>query len=174
MYRTTASATAPACWSSIAACRARPEAQLPKVSATIGALIAQTAQRLETEAVIHRMAQVDEMTELDNRAHFYAQLNRHCALSHREVRRFALIFIDLDRFKPINDAFGHEAGNAVLHEFARRLRELAPPPARVGRLGGDEFAVLVPDSGDEQALARPGGRRVSPPPAAPSVTQAWR
>jgi len=131
----------------------QPEAQLPKVSATIGALIAQTAQRLETEAVIHRMAQVDEMTELDNRAHFYAQLNRHCALSHREVRRFALIFIDLDRFKPINDAFGHEAGNAVLHEFARRLRELAPPPARVGRLGGDEFAVLVPDSGDEQALA---------------------
>ena len=131
----------------------QPEAQLPKVSATIGALIAQTAQRLETEAVIHRLAQVDEMTELDNRAHFYAQLNRHCAISHHQGRRFALMFIDLDRFKPINDAFGHEAGNAVLQEFARRLRELAPPPARVGRLGGDEFAVLVPDSGDEQALA---------------------
>ncbi len=131
----------------------QPEAQLPKVSATIGALIAQTAQRLETEAVILRMAQVDEMTELDNRAHFYAQLNRHCALSHQQGRRFALVFIDLDRFKPINDAFGHEAGNAVLQEFAKRLRRLAPPPARVGRLGGDEFAVLVPDSGDEQALA---------------------
>jgi diguanylate cyclase (GGDEF)-like protein len=131
----------------------QPEAQLPKVSATIGALIAQTAQRLETEAVIHRLAQVDEMTELDNRAHFYAQLNRHCAHSQREGRRFALMFIDLDRFKPINDAFGHEAGNAVLQEFARRLQALAPAPARVGRLGGDEFAVLVPDSGDEQALA---------------------
>ncbi|WP_457324183.1 putative bifunctional diguanylate cyclase/phosphodiesterase [Roseateles sp. P5_E11] len=131
----------------------QPEAQLPKVSATIGALIAQTAQRLETEAVIHRLAQIDEMTELDNRSHFYAQLNRHCALSHRQGRRFALMFIDLDRFKPINDAFGHEAGNAVLQAFAQRLRELAPPPARVGRLGGDEFAVLVPDSGDEQALA---------------------
>ncbi len=131
----------------------QPEAQLPKVSATIGALIAQTAQRLETEAVIHRLAQVDEMTELDNRSHFYVQLNRHCAQSHRLGRRFALMFIDLDRFKPINDAFGHEAGNALLQEFARRLRELAPPPARVGRLGGDEFAVLVPDSGDEQALA---------------------
>lgn len=129
------------------------EAQLPKVSATIGALIAQTAQRLETEAVIHRLAQVDDMTELDNRSHFYLQLNRHCAQSHRQGRRFALMFIDLDRFKPINDAFGHEAGNAVLQEFARRLRALAPPPARVGRLGGDEFAVLVPDSGDEQALA---------------------
>ncbi|HEY8881667.1 MAG TPA: EAL domain-containing protein [Roseateles sp.] len=131
----------------------QPEAQLPKVSATIGALIAQTAQRLETEAVIHRLAQVDEMTELDNRAFFYAQLNRHCLLSHREGRRFALVFIDLDRFKPINDAFGHEAGNAVLQEFARRLRALAPPPARVGRLGGDEFAVLVPDIGDERALS---------------------
>ncbi|RZL37173.1 MAG: EAL domain-containing protein [Rubrivivax sp.] len=123
----------------------QPEAQLPKVSATIGALIAQTAQRLETEAVIHRLAQVDEMTDLDNRAHFYAQLNRHCVQSHREGRRFALMFIDLDRFKPINDAFGHEAGNAVLQEFARRLKELAPPPARVGRLGGDEFALLVPE-----------------------------
>jgi diguanylate cyclase (GGDEF)-like protein len=131
----------------------QPEAQLPKVSATIGALIAQTAQRLETEAVIHRLAQVDEMTELDNRAFFYAQLNRHCAQSHRQGRRFALVFIDLDRFKPINDAFGHEAGNAVLQEFARRLRALAPPPARVGRLGGDEFAVLVPEASDEQALA---------------------
>jgi len=131
----------------------QPEAQLPKVSATIGALIAQTAQRLETEAVIHRLAQIDEMTDLDNRAHFYAQLNRHCLQSHREGRRFALMFIDLDRFKPINDAFGHEAGNAVLQEFARRLKELAPPPARVGRLGGDEFAVLVPDAADEQALA---------------------
>ena len=131
----------------------QPEAQLPKVSATIGALIAQTAQRLETEAVIHRLAQVDEMTELDNRAYFYAQLNRHCAQSHRQGRRFALVFIDLDRFKPINDAFGHEAGNAVLQEFARRLRALAPAPARVGRLGGDEFAVLVPDSGDDHALA---------------------
>lgn len=131
----------------------QPEAQLPKVSATIGALIAQTAQRLETEAVIHRLAQVDEMTELDNRAYFYAQLNRHCAQSHRQGRRFALVFIDLDRFKPINDAFGHEAGNAVLQEFARRLRALAPPPARVGRLGGDEFAVLVPDSSDDTALA---------------------
>lgn len=131
----------------------QPEAQLPKVSATIGALIAQTAQRLETEAVIHRLAQVDEMTELDNRAHFYAQLKQHCAQGHRLGRRFALIFIDLDRFKPINDAFGHEAGNAVLQEFARRLKALAPSPARVGRLGGDEFAVLAPDSGDEQALA---------------------
>jgi diguanylate cyclase (GGDEF)-like protein len=131
----------------------QPDAQLPKVSATIGALIAQTAQRLETEAVIHRLAQVDEMTELDNRSHFYVQLNRRCALSHRQGARFALMFIDLDRFKPINDAFGHEAGNAVLQEFARRLRVLAPPPARVGRLGGDEFAVLVPYSGDEQALA---------------------
>ena len=131
----------------------QPDAQLPKVSATIGALIAQTAQRLATEAVIHRLAQVDEMTDLDNRAHFYAQLNEHCASSEREGRRFALMFIDLDRFKPINDAFGHEAGNAVLQEFARRLQALAPAPARVGRLGGDEFAVLVPDSSDERALA---------------------
>ncbi|MFN3302830.1 MAG: putative bifunctional diguanylate cyclase/phosphodiesterase [Roseateles sp.] len=131
----------------------QPDAQLPKVSATIGALIAQTAQRLETEAAIRRLAQVDEMTELDNRGYFYTQLNRHCALSQRQGGRFALVFIDLDRFKPINDAYGHEAGNAVLKGFAQRLRELAPPPARVGRLGGDEFAVLLPDASDGERLA---------------------
>jgi len=54
------------------------------------------------------------------------------------------MFIDLDRFKPINDAFGHEAGNVVLREFALRLRQLAPSGALVGRLGGDEFGLLVP------------------------------
>jgi diguanylate cyclase (GGDEF)-like protein len=131
----------------------QPDAQLPKVSATIGALIAQTAKRLETESVIRRLAQVDEMTELDNRGYFYTQLNRHCALSQRQGGRFALVFIDLDRFKPINDAYGHEAGNAVLQGFAQRLRALAPPPARAGRLGGDEFAVLVPDCSDGDQLA---------------------
>ncbi len=131
----------------------QPDAQLPKVSTTIGALIAQTAQRLETEAVIRRLAQLDDMTELDNRAHFYAQLHGHCQKAQRDGGRFALMFIDLDRFKAINDAFGHEAGNAVLQGFAQRLRALAPPPARVGRLGGDEFAVLLPGQGDAHALA---------------------
>ena len=122
----------------------QPEAQLPKLSATIGALIAQTAQRIEKEAVIHRLAQIDELTDLANRSHFYAQVNRLCLKATQEKSSFGLMFIDLDRFKPINDAFGHDAGNLVLREFADRLKTLAPAGACVGRLGGDEFALLIP------------------------------
>lgn len=129
----------------------QPEAQLPKLSATIGALIAQTAQRKENEAIIRHLAHVDELTNLSNRSHFYAELNQRCVQASREGSDFGLMFIDLDRFKPINDAFGHEAGNFVLSEFAGRLKKLAPEGALVGRLGGDEFALLL-GSHDDVAL----------------------
>lgn len=122
------------------------EAQLPKLSATIGALIAQMAHRLEHQATILYLAQVDELTGLSNRSHFHELVTQACAAAAAATAKtsFGLAFIDLDRFKPINDAFGHEAGNVVLREFAHRLRDLAPAGARVGRLGGDEFALLVP------------------------------
>lgn len=122
----------------------QPDAQLPKLSATIGALIAQTALRLEREAVIDRLAHIDELTELANRASFYRQLNQRCASAVRQQEPFGLMFIDLDRFKPINDAFGHDAGNVVLREFALRLKAAVPEGSAVGRLGGDEFAVILP------------------------------
>ena len=122
----------------------QPEAQLPKLAATIGALIAQTARRLEKEAEIRHLAQMDELTDLANRGHFYAMLDARCTQAARAGASFGLMYIDLDRFKPINDAFGHDAGNVVLRTFASRLRSVAPPQALVGRLGGDEFALLVP------------------------------
>lgn len=131
----------------------QPEAQLPKLSKTIGALIAQTAGRLEQEAEIRHLAQVDELTELANRGHFYALLDQRCARAAKARTGFGLMYIDLDRFKPINDAFGHEAGNVVLRGFAARLKQVAPDDAVVGRLGGDEFALLVPCRNDAD-LAR--------------------
>lgn len=123
----------------------QPEAQLPSLSATIGAFIAQMAQRLEQQATILHLAQVDELTGLANRSHFYALLTQACASAAKTGATPALVFIDLDRFKPINDAFGHEAGNVVLCEFAQRLRALAPADTVVGRLGGDEFALFLPN-----------------------------
>ena len=123
----------------------QPEAQLPSLSATIGAFIAQMALRLEQQATILYLAQVDELTGLANRSHFYALLTQACASAAKTSATPALIFIDLDRFKPINDAFGHEAGNVVLCEFAQRLRALAPVGAVAGRLGGDEFALFLPN-----------------------------
>lgn len=123
------------------------EAQLPNLSVTIGALIAQTAQRLEQQETIRLLAQIDGLTELANRSHFYRLLDRTCLDASAANASFGLMFIDLDRFKPVNDAFGHEAGNVVLREFAQRLQALAPAGSHVGRLGGDEFAILLPPDG---------------------------
>ncbi len=122
------------------------EAQLPTLSATIGALIAQTAQRLEQQETIRQLAQVDGLTELANRSHFYRILDSACLDADATGTLFGLMFIDLDRFKPVNDAFGHEAGNVVLRAFAQRLQALVSAGSHVGRLGGDEFAILaLPD-----------------------------
>ncbi|MBI3728708.1 MAG: GGDEF domain-containing protein [Burkholderiales bacterium] len=118
------------------------EAQLPTLSATIGALIAQTAQRLEQQETIRQLAQIDGLTELANRSHFYQILDAACKRSAANGTVFGLIFIDLDRFKPVNDAFGHEAGNVVLRGFSQRVQALAIPGKLIGRLGGDEFAIL--------------------------------
>jgi len=135
-------------------CHARQqEAQLPLLSATIGALIAQTTQRLEREAVIHRLARIDELTGLSNRSHFHMGLNERCISAAKQHEKFGLMYIDLDRFKPINDAFGHDAGNWVLREFSLRLNSIAPPGAAVGRLGGDEFALVVACSSDDALSA---------------------
>jgi GGDEF domain-containing protein len=79
------------------------EAQLPKLSATIGALIAQMARRLEQQATMLYLAQVDELTGLSNRSHFHELLNQACEVSAQAQTPFNLAFIDLDRFKPIND-----------------------------------------------------------------------
>jgi diguanylate cyclase (GGDEF)-like protein len=116
------------------------EAQLPALAESISALIAQTAQRLMQQERVRVLAQTDEMTGLINRAYFHELLDAACA----KGREFGLLYIDLDQFKPINDGFGHAAGNAVLCQFAERLRALAPRGATIARLGGDEFSIMTP------------------------------
>jgi diguanylate cyclase (GGDEF)-like protein len=123
------------------------EAQLPNLSATIGGLIAQTVQRMEQQAHIRQLAQIDDLTGLTNRNHFHQLLDAACLKATASNTVFGVLFIDLDRFKPINDAFGHEAGNVVLREFAQRLRALTMDGGEVGRLGGDEFAILMTPKG---------------------------
>jgi diguanylate cyclase (GGDEF)-like protein len=119
----------------------QPDAQLPGLAKSIAAMIAQAVERMTQQECIRVRAQTDEMTGLANRAHFYDQLDRQCR-DARPGDTFGVLFVDLDQFKPINDAFGHDAGNVVLTAFAHRLRALAPPGWRIGRLGGDEFALL--------------------------------
>lgn len=119
------------------------EAQLPNLSATIGTLIAQAVQRHEQQEYIRQLAQIDDLTGLANRNYFHRLLDTACHDATQSGKSFGVFYIDLDRFKPINDAFGHEVGNGVLREFAQRLRKLVPDGCLVGRLGGDEFAILL-------------------------------
>jgi diguanylate cyclase (GGDEF)-like protein/PAS domain S-box-containing protein len=100
--------------------------------------------RLLAERRLHHIAHHDTLTGLANRHGFHERL----ALAVERTRldpteRFAVLFMDLDRFKGVNDSFGHQAGNELLVATARRLREAARPGDLVARLGGDEFAVLL-------------------------------
>lgn len=115
-----------------------------------------TTMRAERENS-HR-AHHDALTGLLNRAGFLDALETKLAESSREDRPFALFFSDLDAFKPINDTFGHAAGDQVLKGVAERLRKAVPEGAAIARMGGDEFVALVDGVTAEQALAM--GQRI--------------
>jgi len=101
-----------------------------------------TKQKL-IEANISRLARFDSLTGLHNRASFFERLDHALALARRHDRALALLFVDLDRFKDVNDAFGHLAGDDVLKTLARRLTKAVRDTDTVARLGGDEFIVLA-------------------------------
>ena len=116
------------------------------------------AQRAEREALAEKarvriVADTDPLTSLANRRAFIAELDAR--LEATSIPAFGLALLDLDGFKPINDTFGHAAGDAVLVEVAARLAREAGPGALAARLGGDEFGLLLPYD-DEAGLARAG------------------
>ena len=95
------------------------------------------------EQKVHELACYDSLTGLPNRNMFFGELNRTIARARREHREFAVCFIDLDRFKAINDTLGHQAGDELLEVMADRLRTSLRESDVVARLGGDEFVVLL-------------------------------
>ncbi len=103
-----------------------------------------TARKREEQQLKHR-AHHDALTGLPNRTLMEDRLRQILAHCRRGDGRAALMFIDLDRFKPINDEYGHEAGDAVLREVAARLSAVVREEDTVARLGGDEFVVLAGD-----------------------------
>lgn len=108
--------------------------------------------RLELDrerALYEHLAAHDPLTELPNRRSFVAALIRAIERHQRLRRRLALLMIDLDGFKPINDRYGHPAGDQVLREVGRRLKEGLRGSDRVARIGGDEFAVIVEEVGED-------------------------
>ncbi|MFD0697742.1 EAL domain-containing protein [Paenibacillus sp. GCM10027628] len=100
-------------------------------------------ERKEAEARITFMAYHDVLTELPNRTLLYKQLNDLLEERSRNRQMFAIMFIDLDNFKDINDSFGHFVGDDILKRFARKLRQLITEKGQAARFGGDEFAVIL-------------------------------
>ncbi|MDB5851781.1 MAG: hypothetical protein JWP29_5533 [Rhodoferax sp.] len=98
---------------------------------------------------IQYLAYHDNLTSLPNRAMFGVALSQSLNYGKRYEGRFAVFFIDLDRFKQVNDTLGHEAGDLLLKEVALRLRQTLRASDTVARLGGDEFVVLMPDLKDD-------------------------
>ncbi|MFD2365631.1 diguanylate cyclase domain-containing protein [Pseudoduganella sp. GCM10020061] len=106
--------------------------------------------RKEMEAQLREMAHYDGLTRLSNRSFFYHQLEQGIQKARRHGRLLALMYFDVDHFKQVNDANGHDVGDALLTEFAARIRASVRETDAAARLGGDEFAVLLDDVPDRQ------------------------
>lgn len=110
---------------------------------------------VQLELMLSRMsdlAMVDELTGLKNRRSFFDDIDPIIAGSRRRGKPVAIALLDLDHFKDVNDTHGHQIGDDVLREVARRIEGTLRQEQLVGRLGGEEFVVLLPDTNPQQAL----------------------
>lgn len=110
-------------------------------------------EKKENEERIWRQANFDPLTELPNRRLLRDRLEHAMASSKRSNLYCALMFLDLDNFKPLNDEYGHEAGDVLLVEAARRISNCVREADTVGRLGGDEFIVLLGEIDEDKSAS---------------------
>ena len=115
-------------------------------------LEARTVELRDSQTQLEQIAYRDPLTDLPNRRFFNDDLRRLMAQARRDGVGFALMLIDLDHFKQINDTLGHDAGDALLVELAARLRAAVREVDSIARLGGDEFAVLLPATTSREAV----------------------
>jgi len=114
----------------------------------------QAAQQTTTLESLRWTANHDGLTTLLNRNAFEERLSDAVRCACADHGRAAVMLVDIDHFKQVNDANGHDAGDALLHTFATRLREVVRSNDIVGRLGGDEFGIITPGFGSDEQLAR--------------------
>ncbi|QSX07867.1 GGDEF domain-containing protein [Alkalibacter rhizosphaerae] len=107
---------------------------------------------LELQKVTEDMASRDYLTGVLNRRGFVEKLKKEVSRLQREKGQLTLMMIDIDYFKAINDQYGHLQGDALLIEFADRLKKLIRPYDEIGRYGGDEFILMMPNTGEADAL----------------------
>jgi diguanylate cyclase (GGDEF)-like protein len=119
----------------------------------IGAMQDITEQR-RRERMLQRLARHDDLTGLPNRKLFRENLELALKSADAKTTNMALMLIDVDDFKTTNDTFGHDNGDRLLQEFARRLKLCFRIEDTIARIGGDEFAVVLPDSPDVEGLER--------------------
>ena len=111
-------------------------------------MIEDVTEKKKSEAMIWQQANFDTLTQLPNRRMFHDRLEHAIVKSRRDGLRIAILFIDLDHFKEVNDTLGHHQGDVLLVDAARRIRSCVRASDTVARLGGDEFTVIVSELGD--------------------------
>jgi diguanylate cyclase (GGDEF)-like protein/PAS domain S-box-containing protein len=136
-------------WFNIAAVRSATSA----VTHFVGVLT-DISERKASQARIEHMAQHDPLTDLPNRALLADRMQQAIAYAQRSERRVAVLFVDLDHFKNINDSLGHSVGDRVLIEVSRRIVDSVRASDTVARLSGDEFVVVLPEAGGIEGVVR--------------------
>jgi diguanylate cyclase (GGDEF)-like protein len=118
-----------------------------------GSVIAALVSKVRrSQRMLEAQARTDGLTGLKNRHVFKTAIDIECARSRRSGAALSLVYMDLDRFKQINDRLGHAAGDQILRQFAQAIRETIRSHVDAGfRLGGDEFALVLPSSTKDQA-----------------------
>ena len=111
----------------------------------VSAQAAVAIERKQTQAWLQYVARHDPLTDLPNRQLFQDRLQTGLARARRDHERIAVLYIDLDQFKPVNDRHGHAVGDQLLRGIADRIRECVPASDTIARIGGDEFVVLLHD-----------------------------
>ncbi|KZN43742.1 EAL domain-containing protein [Pseudoalteromonas luteoviolacea] len=116
------------------------------------AIFSDITERKNAEEKIARLAYFDELTGLPNRRLFYDRLAMALASAHRDNHKISIMFIDLDRFKEVNDTLGHSAGDKLLIQVSERIKSILKEGDTLARLGGDEFVVLLTEVRDVESV----------------------
>ncbi|MBP3953183.1 EAL domain-containing protein [Bacillus suaedae] len=115
------------------------------------AIIRDSTERKRQEEKMRELAYHDELTNLPNRLNFKESLQQAIANANRDDRKVAVLFLDVDRFKKINDSYGHDVGDELLIQIGERIQSVISDHGTVSRFGGDEFTICIGNTSDEHA-----------------------